>query len=252
MYTAFASVYDRLMRDVPYAAWADFYRGILAGMGVADNSSVAECACGTGNLTIPLAARYRMTGIDNAQDMLSRAADKARNAGRDIRFVRQDMRSLALHKPVDAVLCTCDGLNYLTTTDDALRFFAAAHRALKPGGVLAFDVSTLHKLKHTLGTGVRTQVDQDVSYIWHSRWSQAERLSRMEVTVFAGRADGAYDRIEECQVQRAWMPDELSALLAKAGFADIRFLGDMHMGPPDEKEPRLHVAARRLDELRNT
>lgn len=245
MYTAFASVYDQLMRDVPYAEWAAFYRGILNGMGIADNSAVVECACGTGNLTIPLAKYFQMTGVDNAQDMLSLAADKARRQGHSIRFVNQDMRQLAVHKPVDAVLCTCDGVNYLTGEDDAPLFFAAAFRALRPGGAFVFDVSTLHKLKHTLGTGVRTQVDEDTSYIWHSRWSEAEQVSRMDLTVFALRPDGTYDRVDEHQTQRAYGQDELSRLLNASGFADIAFYGDVHHNPPQDNEPRLHVAARR-------
>ena len=38
--------------------------------------------------------------------------------GMNIPFVQQDMRSLNLHKPVDAVLATCDGVNYLMTDED--------------------------------------------------------------------------------------------------------------------------------------
>lgn len=248
MYTAFASVYDRLMCDVPYQEWAAFYRAILSGMGISDNSAVVECACGTGSLTIPLARHYRMTGVDNAQDMLSRAADKARQAGCDIRLVNQDMRNLALHRPADAVLCTCDGLNYLTGAEDAPRLFASVYRALRPGGAFVFDVSTLYKLRHTLGNGVRTQVDSDISFIWHSRWSDAERLSRMEVTVFARRADGTYDRIEECQIQRAYTRDEIALLLTASGFEQVTFRGDLHHNAPRDNEPRLHVAARRPNE----
>jgi ubiquinone/menaquinone biosynthesis C-methylase UbiE len=244
VYTAFASVYDRLMQDVPYEDWASFYRDILQGMGIADGSAVAECACGTGNLTIPLSRHYRITGIDISQDMLSLAAGKARNAGQNIRFVRQDMRALSLHKPVDAVLCTCDGFNYLAAPGDAQRFLQAAFEALRPGGVLALDISTLHKLRTTLGTGVRTLVDDDIAYIWHSRWCPEEYLCRMELTIFARRADGTYDRIEESQVQRAYPQADVTRLLHEAGFTDMIWHGDCtHTPRPDEA--RLHVAARK-------
>ena len=34
MYTAFASVYDRLMSDVDYAGWARFYQSLLQLYGI--------------------------------------------------------------------------------------------------------------------------------------------------------------------------------------------------------------------------
>ena len=63
MYTDFASVYDRLMADVPYREWADYYAGLLKAGGVL-NGPIVECACGTGSLTVELARRYpRITGV---------------------------------------------------------------------------------------------------------------------------------------------------------------------------------------------
>ena len=54
MYTAFARVYDRLMRTVDYEGWAGHYRALLAACQVPPDGRAVECACGTGNLTIPL------------------------------------------------------------------------------------------------------------------------------------------------------------------------------------------------------
>ena len=51
MYTAFASVYDRLMADVDYLAWARFYHELMERYGV-PRGKVCECACGTGSITI--------------------------------------------------------------------------------------------------------------------------------------------------------------------------------------------------------
>ena len=107
MYTAFAAVYDRLMRDVDYEAWARHYARLLAGAHV-HGGNVCECACGTGSLTLPLRRLgYRMTGVDLSRDMLSQAAQKARDAGLEIPFVCQDMCHLQLHRRQDAILCTC-------------------------------------------------------------------------------------------------------------------------------------------------
>ena len=107
MYTAFAEIYDELMADVDYAAWAGFYAELLRMYGVAPGGKICECACGTGSLTLPLRQLgYVMTGVDLSQDMLWIASQKARKAGAAIPFICQDMRSLHLHRPMDAVLAT--------------------------------------------------------------------------------------------------------------------------------------------------
>ena len=59
MYTAFASVYDRLMTGVDYQGWANFYHALMERYGI-PRGKVCECACGTGSLTIPLAAMGKM------------------------------------------------------------------------------------------------------------------------------------------------------------------------------------------------
>lgn len=132
MYTGFAEIYDELMTDVDYDAWADFYCKMMEGFGIR-GGKLAECACGTGGLTLPLFRHgFHVTGVDLSQDMLWRAAQKARAQGMAIPFVRQDMRQLRLHRPMDAVLATCDGVNYLLDDVDVLEFFSSAYQALRP------------------------------------------------------------------------------------------------------------------------
>ncbi|MBQ8082085.1 MAG: methyltransferase domain-containing protein [Clostridia bacterium] len=241
MYTDFASVYDRLMRDVPYQAWADFYLKLVKRH--APGARCVECACGTGGLTIPLArAGLRMTGVDLSGPMLELAMAKARDAGVAVPFVRQDMRALSLPSRADAVLCTCDGVNYLTKRADVLAFFRAAHEALKPGGALIFDVSTPYKLGVELGTATRGLTDDDCAYLWNSVWQERTRLFGIRMDIFV-REGGNYRRIVEEQTQRAHSREELSAWLAEAGFTAVRFYGDKKLRPPVERDLRWHIAA---------
>lgn len=133
MYTSFSEVYDELMADVNYNAWAAFYCRLMEAYGIREGK-ICECACGTGNLTLPLYKRgFHLTGVDLSQEMLWIASQKARNQGIAIPFVRQDMRQLHLHRPMDAVLATCDGVNYLLGDEDVLQFFRSAFAALRPG-----------------------------------------------------------------------------------------------------------------------
>ena len=81
-YGAFAEVYDLLMDDFDYPAWAQYYLKLLETAGV-QPKTMAECACGTGSMTIPFAeAGIRVTGVDLSGEMLEIAAGKGAAGGR--------------------------------------------------------------------------------------------------------------------------------------------------------------------------
>lgn len=243
MYTAFASVYDRLMRDVDYDTWAAHYARLL-GAAVNKSGRVCECACGTGSLTVRLKRLgYQMTGVDLSQEMLSEAMRKARDMGYTIPFVRQDMCKLSLHRRQDAVLCTCDGLNYLTTPDRVRRFLSAAYAALKPGGVLVMDLSTPYKLKNTLGSNCLGCQDDDVSYVWQNSYRARTKTVDMHLSIFVRQEDGSYTRFEETQTQRAHTREEMTNYLENTGFTAIRFYGETAMRAPRETDARWHIRA---------
>lgn len=245
MYTAFARVYDALM-TADYAAWAEYYGRLMAQAQVPAKGKCVECACGTGNLTLPLRrAGYQMTGVDLSEDMLAVAMEKARAAGMMIPFVRQDMCALTVPRRVDCVLATCDGVNYLTTRERAQAFFSAAFSALKPGGALIFDVSTPEKLSGTLGNHTLFSDEEEISYIWQNAFDEKTQCVRMALSIFEKQKDGSYHRLEERQEQRAHSQEELQQWLAAAGFEKIQFYGRMRLSPPRTGDDRWHVIARK-------
>lgn len=253
MYGAFASVYDRLMAEVDYDAWASHYRALLDTVGVQDGAAVLEAACGTGNLTLRLARHYEVLPSDASPEMLSVAAGKARAAGLSLTFLRQDMRQLRAHRPVDAVVCACDGVNYLLSEAALKAFLDAAYRALRPGGALAFDVSSRDKLSRVLAGQPQVFRSERLCYLWENAWDSAKSRLSLSLSVFDRQKDGAYRRIDEEQVQRGWTEAELRAALIKAGFAGIRFFGNFSLKKPAGNAQRLHVCALRpADEGNNT
>lgn len=243
MYQGLAAVYDALMADVDYETWAAYYLALARGYAI-DVKRAADCACGTGSLTIPLQKRgLVMTGVDMSADMLRVAGRKARDAGQQIPFVRQDMRSLLLHRPQDAVFCCCDGVNYLVRPADVQAFFAAAYQALRPGGGLFFDLSSPHKLSETLGNRCLGEDGEAISYIWQNHFDPPSARLQMDVTFFVRQENGHYARFAETHFQRAHTARELAQWLAQAGFTDIRVFGDRTFAAPLPEEARMHVAA---------
>ena len=245
MYTAFASVYDRLMADVDYAGWARFYHMLMERYGIG-RGKVCECACGTGSLTIPLSQMgYQMTGVDLSPDMLFEASQKARKCGAMIPFVKQDMRTLHLHRQMDAVLCTNDGVNYLKDAAELTDFFRAAYLAVREGGGLFLDLSTPYKLENILGDHFIGDETEDIAYLWQNRFNRSHGYVDLNLAIFVRQKDETYARIGEHQRQYAHSIQQLTGLMEAVGFTDVCFFADKKLQAPSPHELRWFVAARK-------
>ena len=240
-YRGFAAVYDLLMDDFDYPAWAAYYLALLRQAGV-EPRMMCDCACGTGSLAVEFArGGVRVTGVDLSPEMLEMAAAKARERGAQIQFVCQDMTKLRLPRPVDAIICGCDGVNYLTTDAQVRAFFRAAHAALRPGGALAFDISSPHTLRHTLGNNFFGEERDDVAYLWQN--SLEGDIVTMDLTFFLRESDGRYRRAAETHRQRAHEPEQLRHMLEECGFEKIEIFGDQSFQAPEPEEKRIHLLA---------
>ena len=222
-YEALARVYDRLITPEERERWMRDIPLRLREAGLRPPMSVLDLACGTGLMALQLARMgFKVTGVDLSEEMLERAAENARARGVFVPFVRQDMRELSLHRPVDAVLCSCDGFNYLTEAADVDAAMAAVHRSLKKGGYFLFDVSTRETLA-AMGDQFFGEEEDEVAYIWENRYDEASCCLTMDVTLFI-REDAKRDlfrRQREIHVQRGHSAEELTAALDRAGF-DVR------------------------------
>lgn len=240
MYGEFAKLYDALMADVDYDAWAGYLAGFLP-----EGASVAECACGTGEITLRLQKRgFRLTGVDISREMLEIADEKARMQGLRIPFVCMDMRRLRLHRPVDAVVCACDGVNYLSSRGALDAFFGAAAAALRPGGLLLFDVSSRYKLEHVLGSNTFAHEDAARAYIWKNCYDAQNHLIEMRLRFFE-REGELYRSFCETHIQRAHSEREIRNALSRAGFQEVCAYEAFGREAPDERSERVQYAARK-------
>lgn len=249
MYDDFAGVYDTLMDDYDYDAWSQYYLTLIHDSLGAYPTRAAECACGTGSLTVRFAkAGLNVTGVDLSASMLRRAEEKARKWGVEAAFVRQDMKKLELPRRVGAIMATCDGVNYLTTPQDVKAFFSAAYAQLLPGGVLCFDCSSRHKLEGIMGDAFFGEERDGLAILWQNTLNRESHVLTMDVTFFVRENDGRYRRFREQHHQRAHDEHEITAWLNEAGFTDIRAYGEMRMDAPKEDDIRIHYIARKPDE----
>ena len=177
--------------------------------------------------------------------MLRAAAERLRREGVRAMLAHEDMCRLSVPRPVDAVICACDGVNYLLSAERTRAFFRAARAAIRPGGALAFDISSRYKLEHVLGNGFFGEERDEAAYLWQNRLDEKRHILRMDITFFVREADGRYRRFEEEHEQRAHSAAELTAWLEAEGFQNVEVFGDQTFDPPGAEEERLHFLARR-------
>ena len=140
-----AALYDWECEHV--AGRRDQDLGFYAGLASSPGTRILELACGTGRVGVPLAERVpgsRVVGLDHDRHMLARAARRAAassGAGR-VALVQADMRAFALARPFDVVAVAYNSLQLLTGDGEAAECLAAAGACLRPGGVLALEVTS--------------------------------------------------------------------------------------------------------------
>lgn len=244
-YEALAAVYDRLRGEVDYSAWGDFFERCFKRFGISP-SLVLDLGCGTGSMTLELAARgYDMIGVDASEQMLSRAMSRMYREGRSgVLFLQQDMRELELYGTVGAVVSTLDCINYLTGEGDLARCFSLVHNYLDPDGLFLFDVNTPYKFRTVYGDNAYILEDEGSLCAWQNEFDEKSALCRFYLSVFRETQDGRYVREDEEQTERCYSREQLTEALTSAGFADICFFGDFEFGAPTDTTERWFVAAR--------
>ena len=246
-YHEFAALYDRLMADVDYDTWAEYLVELLKTGGVLEDQPILDCACGTGEITLRLhKAGYRMTGADVSARMLEIAQQKARKQGAKIAFVQQQMQCVRVHKPVSAVTCACDGVNYLLKTEDVAAFFTSANRAMQDSGLLLFDVSSAYKLEKILGGQTFGEDEPDCTYLWQNCFDPQTRLLEMRLAFFTPDRQGGYKRFDERHMQRAHTQEELVELLKQAGFSVEGVYDAFTKDAPRATSERIQFVARKI------
>ena len=122
---------------MPVSAHVPFY----ADLARRADGAVLELACGTGQLTIPIAPLGRPTlGLDQSIAMLNVAKKRASAANVSVAFVQSDMRDFALGRSFNLIFVARNSLLHLLSTADLLAALTAVRRHLAPDGVFAFDV----------------------------------------------------------------------------------------------------------------
>ena len=285
-YTGFAQVYDIFMDNVPYDEWTNYLEGLLKEYSV-HSGLVLELGCGTGSITRRLAAKgYDMIGIDISEEMLEIARDREYNQDyngsenfieedkqserSNILYLQQDMREFELFGTVAAVVSICDSMNYITSEEDLLKVLQLVNNYLDAGGILIFDMNTVHKYKDILADNTIAENREDCSFIWDNYYYEDKMINEYDVTIFVkvdeevedelevdenetldtnheNKSDSSvdlYERYREFHYQKAYTIETVIGLIEKAGMEFVKVYDAFTHKPPNEKSERVYFVAR--------
>ncbi len=243
-YCGFAHLYDRLMEDVDYEDWANYVEKVMV-QNRNKPHKILEIACGTGNVTIPLAKKgYNILGLDISKDMLMIAKNKALENNINILFIEQDMIDLELEEKFDCILSMCDGINYIVDINDLMKVFQGVYNALEDGGVFIFDISSHYKIKNVLGNNTFGENLEDLCYLWENYFDEGSNTIEMDLTFFI--QDGKYyKKEEEYHVQRAYKSEEIIKILNQLDFKDIKEYDGFTFNPSKDNSERIFFVAKK-------
>jgi len=193
---------------------------------------IIDLGCGTGLWARRLAdAGYGVLGIDLSPHMIALARRRVpEGIFRTASFLDGDF------PPCAAITALGEGFNYLfderNRRSSLARLFRRAHRSLRPGGLLVFDVAEPGRAR---SSDRRFWKGQDWACLVEYKHDRRRNLLTRENTTFR-KVGRQYRRAEETHVQQLYRGSQLAGDLRQIGFRvrTVRGYGEFRF-------PKAHV-----------
>jgi SAM-dependent methyltransferase len=244
--TTFQEFHDPRLVAV-YDAWGAnrldtaFYLGLAAELSA---TSIVDIGCGTGEITCALAQQgYSVIGVDPAPAMLEVA--RRRPGGELVRWIEGDGGSLD-GPPTDLAIMTAHVAQVIHDQETWRSTLAAAHRALRPGGHLAFESRNPNARAWLAWTpeASRQRLDTPLGAVdvWSDLTEVVGDLVHYDIH-YRFASDG--EELISSNVLRFRSQAELERSLADAGFEVRDVFGDWDRSAVGARSPELIFVATR-------
>lgn len=197
---------------------------------------VLDLGCGTGRMTIPLAQHgLEITGLDPAAEMLALARAKAGDL--PIEWIEADGRDFHLSRQFNFIFENGAVFMHMLTNLDQRAFLGCVHEHLAPDGRFVFGVIFPHPDR------IASAPEEKEWYSYQDNQGRTVRVSGTEVydDLSQVKVETAIRRITEPDgsetvhvaplALRYTFPQELEALLERAGFVVVERYGGADRSP---------------------
>lgn len=240
MYNYFALHYDELTENVDYKVRSDYISGFFNKLGIPENATLLDLACGTGTMSLLFKEKgYHVIGIDLSSEMLSIADNKANGT---ISFIKAEMQNFSLSEPVDVCVCCLDSINHLNSLNDVEKAFECVYHSLNKNGVFAFDVNTVYKHRNILADNSFVFDEENYFLSWDNEL--IDNYSVRIILDFFVYNGVSYDRYSEEFVETAFETEVLSSALMPY-FEILGIYDDLSLESPKTDSERLYFVCKR-------
>jgi SAM-dependent methyltransferase len=223
-----------------------FYQRRIAACG----GPVLELACGTGRLTVPLAAAGTdITGIDRSPSMLETARNRAARDQVDVSFQEGDMRDYDLGRKFKLIFISTNSFSHLLQHEEIESCLRCTRHHLAPKGRFVIDI-------FTPSARMLAREWNEVSPI--GEYDDPEGKGRIVVTETrrydaAAQVNHSIWRYTNRDTQENWeipfslrmfYPQEIDALLRYNGFAIEQKFGGYDESPYGAASPKHLIVSR--------
>lgn len=240
-FTEVAPYYDDLMATVPYQRWVDYVERLLKKFDACPRD-VLDLCCGTGAVGREMLRRgYEVVGVDLAEGMVRGCAQHRP----PLPAVVMDARALGLSEAsFDLVVSLYDSLNYITDPEGLASCFRGVAHALRPDGLLIFDLNTARALGSGLFTQDNLRSGEPLLFRWESHWDEGRKLCRVDMW-FRWRGEGEKAEFRETHYERAYEDDEVRDMLEAARLNVLAVYDAYSFRPLSRLSNRLYYVARK-------
>lgn len=202
----------------------DLFLGVLK---CDPNDTILDLCCGQGRHTLELAQRgfSNLHGLDRSHYLINKARQRSRQLGLGILFREGDARRLRYETDFfDYILVMGNSFGYFESLQDDGQVLAEALRILKPDGKLLIDITDGDFMRKNFQARSWEWIDKNYFVCRERDLSEdGNKLVSREVITHVKKgvlADQFYS-------ERLYSREAIADLLARAGFCDITFHGQL-------------------------
>ncbi len=245
IYTSLAPLYDTLMHDVDYDAWADYIDEIIQ-YHHEYASKILELACGTGTMALSMneLGYYDITATDASEEMLKIAQEKTYYAMPGIKLQKMDYLNIDIKDSFDVIFTVFDSINYLENKAQILKLLNDCHSILNNNGLFIFDFSTpVNSMEAVDYLDNDEASNQQYRYYRTSRYNQKDKIHYNEFIIeqFANDGKTVINRFEEIHKQYIYTLDEILEIVAESPYHLEAAYGDFDLVEANNESARVTI-----------
>ncbi|REL33646.1 class I SAM-dependent methyltransferase [Rhodohalobacter sp. SW132] len=248
-YSILAEIYDAVMHDVDYEAWADYIDEVIM-RHHHEARDILELACGTGTMAISMEelGYYTITATDLSPDMIRKAREKGEEKESDVSFQTLDFLDINLDKKFDAVYMVFDSLNYLHNTSDIAKLHEQVYNVLNPGGIFVYDFTTPRNSRKAIRylDNENETVNEYFSYQRSSRYDEKQKIhtNTFDISLKNLADSSQVKNYREEHQQRIYTMNELYPIVEKSPFSLVKAYDGFELKPAHKRSLRITMVLR--------